>query len=484
MEAREAGRDDPAWLNLVSSLKKRLRFNRWHQPEDLRKWRNRIVQAWDKCSAGLEGWSEELKDEEDAIDISAEGVRLPTQGEDVELMLRRKLVADGLLPEGSDQGLPEPLRGGATAAQGDATGQAEGSCLDESDKTAARALVICNAQEGSSGADAALQRRRNRRPRARKRRIDLDEDVEDEEPAKKSACSRAETVASIAEVVESRQRKTQSTTSKLVRKHVSVRSVECANKSAAFTAHPSIANAEPHKWWKQKLAVAGLEVDGQQGISNSTEIILTVAVCNSAGAKEQEYDVLASQHLYELRDAFHFASDWMYDGPTRLNSACFFIDGIFYVDKRDPTALDYSVEIVDWVKATRPGLLRSHESKSMDLRFIDLEKIPFGEKCLYIHQGDLEHAVIFTNARLMHTEHDCPCRVAYPVLTFMRRYTKRRCYACLENLAIWVVIDSSRCPYNPSFWCQNCFRHFFQDAEGEYLQPIDYKVFPYLHDDL
>mmetsp|Transcript_45234 Transcript_45234/g.133911 ORF Transcript_45234/g.133911 Transcript_45234/m.133911 type:complete len:176 (+) Transcript_45234:3-530(+) len=175
----------------------------------------------------------------------------------------------------------------------------------------------------------------------------------------------------------------------------------------------------------------------------------------------------------------------MFDGITRMTSACFFIDGIFYSDRRDPAALDYSKEIVDWLKATRePSFLRAAESRSMEMRFADLDRIPFGERCCYVHQGDIEHSLYFTGARLLHPNNDCPFVEAYPVLTFMRRYTKQKCYACRQNFAIWMVLDSSRCPHNPSLWCGTCWRLFFQDEKGDYVEPVDYKVFPYLHDDL
>jgi len=241
---------------------------------------------------------------------------------------------------------------------------------------------------------------------------------------------------------------------------------------------------DPHRWWTRRLASRrfGPRAARQQAM-RSAEVVFTVAVCNSQGNKEQEFDVLGSQPLYELRDAFHFASDWMFDGPTRLKSACFFIDGVFYVDRRHPDHLDYSLEIRDWLRATREqGFIRADTSKSMEVRVGDLERIPFGERCVYIHQGDMEHSVYFTGARLLHSHDDCPYPEAYPILTFMRRYNKRLCYACRLHYAMWIVIDSSRCPHNPSYWCQTCFRHFYQDAEGKYLPPVDYKIYPYLHD--
>ncbi|CAE8721823.1 unnamed protein product, partial [Polarella glacialis] len=162
-------------------------------------------------------------------------------------------------------------------------------------------------------------------------------------------------------------------------------------------------------------------------------------------------------------------------------------NGVFYSDMRHKTSIDYSKELIGWIKATRPkepDFLKSDASKTMDIRLCDLPGgIPFGEKCCFIRQGDVEHFMYFTGARLFDPNTDCPLVEAYPCLTFMRGFSKRRCVACQQNPAIWIVLDSSRCPYNPGFWCQECFRHFFQDKDGEHIPPVDYKIFPYLHDE-
>lgn len=250
-------------------------------------------------------------------------------------------------------------------------------------------------------------------------------------------------------------------------------------------AYRNVVSSDPHGWWVDRLSSGPKQLSAmRKKIAKRTEVVVTVIVCDRDGRKEQEYDVLASQTLNDLRDAFYFVSDWMYDGITRIHSACFFIDGIFYTDTRHNSALDYSKELIEWVSEVKePGFLRATKSRSMDTRICDLQRIPFGERCVYIHQGDLEHTVVFSNARFLHSHEDCPYPEAYPILTFMKRYDKRKCYACVQNFAIYIVIDSSRCPHNPSFWCQTCFRHFFQDEDGSYIQPLDYKVFPYLHEE-
>lgn len=269
--------------------------------------------------------------------------------------------------------------------------------------------------------------------------------------------------------------------------------------------HNSVGN-NPHESWVDRIAArctgqnrlpfschSDCKAPDMRGIPpelprvHPDDVIVTVMACTSSGgsgAKEQEFDILASQHLWELRDALWFVQDFMFDGPKRAKSACFFIDGIFYSDRRHRDAVDYSVELVDFLKKTRePGYLRKETSESMEVRLCDLERIPFGERCVYIHQGDIEHNIFFTGARLVGRA-DCPLREAYPVVTFMRKYKKKRCYACQQRAAVWLVLDSSRCPHNPCWMCAVCFRRFYQDADGKrFNAPVDYKVFPYLHDE-
>mmetsp|Transcript_21931 Transcript_21931/g.46895 ORF Transcript_21931/g.46895 Transcript_21931/m.46895 type:complete len:433 (-) Transcript_21931:8-1306(-) len=243
--------------------------------------------------------------------------------------------------------------------------------------------------------------------------------------------------------------------------------------------------ARPHEWWTNRLAGPKKIARYRAAMAKANEVILTVAVCNGKGNKIEEFDVLGSQRLWELRDAFYFPSDWMFDGPTRTSSACFFIDGVFYVDRRRENHVDYAAGLIEWIQETQPpeeSMLRSDEAKSMNLRFRDLQNIPFGQKCIYIHQGDLEKNFYFTGMRLLNSHDDCPFREAYPILTFMRRWIKRKCYACVQKYAIWVVVDSPRCPYNPSYWCSDCLQHFFKEESGEWIGPLDYKIFPYLHE--
>jgi len=451
-------------------LSKAIVGRQWRHVEDFADW-----SAW--ATKTLAQLLEPLPNEVEELDISCEGARVETVEEEIEAMIRRRLLAEGF----DEIDLVED--------QGDA----EGSDHD-------------SVSEG--GADV-------RRPPAKRCRTNCPERREVVAGGDAEELERHAPIRNEKELKDDRNALIRTASGDLakaalatMKKHPrKMFTFVYANKyqGSKFYVYANAIEGSPHKQWIERIArrytaspvVARRAVVHECAPSDLSripadlprvaegEVILTVIVCNTLGHKEQEFDVLASQRLYELRDAFHFASDWMFDGPTRMKSACFFIDGAFYVDKRDPTAIDYSVELIDWLKATRePGFLKSEAaSRSMDVRISDLGQIPFGTRCAYIHQGDVEHSIYFANARLVNTNCDCPFLEAYPVLTYMRKYKKRLCFACWHNAAVWIVIGSSRCPHNPSFWCGQCFRQFFQDKDGVHVQPVDYKVFPYLHDD-
>lgn len=452
-ESRIIRRHEASQENLLDEYRKRFTNYRWvHVEEDLGAWRDRVEQALEQLApsrtTGATGGGKEGTflagggsdpPEGNDLDISVADVRLPLDTEVAEDTIQAQLRVDGFCEDGQIA----PSAAAPTEA---------------------------------AGADA--------KPLA-------------ERPVPK--------MPSFAGIRAKRMSRADTATARLVQSHGLSNLFRKANhiNVSRFYVYRNALDGNPHKRWIERVSArcsgqictdenADREcqapdlsrIPAELPQVRAGEVILTVAVCNTLGFREQEFDVLSSQHLYELRDAFHFVSDWMFDGPSRMKSACFFIDGIFYIDKRDESAIDYSEALIPWLQNKRgPDFLRADKPRSMNVKFGDLVRIPFGEPCIYIHQGDIEHRLYFTGARLFHPNNDCPLVEAYPVLTFMRRYVKRRCYACWQNPAMWLVLNSTRCPHNPSFWCGTCFRHFFQDAKGEFLPPVDYLVFPYLHDD-
>eukprot|EP00438_Fugacium_kawagutii_P013889 Skav219728 [mRNA] locus=scaffold301:247892:249164:- [translate_table: standard] len=214
----------------------------------------------------------------------------------------------------------------------------------------------------------------------------------------------------------------------------------------------------------------------------SDEVIFTVSVCDETdGSKMQEFDILGSQALYELKDAFHFVSDWMYDGPTRMHSGCMCIGSWLFSDRRHKASKDYAPDLFEHLCEHRPGFREVGGFITMDLLMKEMI-IPFGVQCCYVRQGDIEHPMYFTNVRKFNPSCDCPFVESYPILTYMRTHYKRYCSACAQNQATWVVHGSSRVPVDPLYICYTCYNRFFKDKNGELLKPVDYTVFPYLHD--
>eukprot|EP00931_Biecheleriopsis_adriatica_P059354 TRINITY_DN35505_c0_g1_i3.p1 TRINITY_DN35505_c0_g1~~TRINITY_DN35505_c0_g1_i3.p1 ORF type:complete len:532 (+),score=97.54 TRINITY_DN35505_c0_g1_i3:29-1597(+) len=427
----------------------------WKQTEEVAAWGERSRSLLERLKAPPPA---SLEQAELAADVDTSGVRLISATEIVQQMIEHRLHKEGLLD--SDE-----------------------SCNEEGDEEAL---------------PAAKKRKVSRTlPAKRMKKLKIgSKDIEREAP-----------ILEYKEVLAERWLRCCSETAKLLQDPPRSQDWHVANKSSgkntcAMQVFENCVRGSPLKRWLHRIKAryTGRHVIDKASDRECTppeiqavpaevarvasdEVIVTVCVCTTDGSKEQEYEMLASQTLYELRDAFYFVGDWMFDGPTRLGSACMFIDGAFYSDMRHETSIDYSKELIESIKVTGCCALKEEPARTMDVSLRNLGRIPFGEKCCYIRQGDMEHFMYFTGARTFDANNDCPFMEAYPCLTFMREYRKRKCIACLQNNAVWVVQDSSRCPENPGFWCQECFRHFFQDKDGEYITPVDYKVFPYLHDD-
>ncbi|GES89716.1 snRNA-activating protein complex subunit 3-like [Rhizophagus clarus] len=159
------------------------------------------------------------------------------------------------------------------------------------------------------------------------------------------------------------------------------------------------------------------------------EVVLSVAFYNQSNpssrsqsnppSRTQEFLVLGSQPLTALRDAFYCVSDFykqeVSELPASVNAlnspeekklgGYFFIEDVFYNDCRDKNALDYSKTIVEWVnkneRYTHPGLGLYQRKNMNEVIFSDLS-IRLNQPYLFVHKGDCEHAIVFTDLRLWH----------------------------------------------------------------------------------
>ncbi|ESO10957.1 hypothetical protein HELRODRAFT_137173, partial [Helobdella robusta] len=121
---------------------------------------------------------------------------------------------------------------------------------------------------------------------------------------------------------------------------------------------------------------------------------------------------LGSNYLTQLRDKIYCSSDLVVnedykfdpDAPISTTtkdiykSGFLFIEGTFYNDFRHEGSIDYSLSMKEWAEE-RPEIVGPFKYESMDgVKFLDLT-IRIGQPYLYMHQGNCEHLIIFTDLR-------------------------------------------------------------------------------------
>eukprot|EP00771_Trimastix_marina_P004157 gnl/Trimastix_PCT/898.p1 GENE.gnl/Trimastix_PCT/898~~gnl/Trimastix_PCT/898.p1 ORF type:complete len:351 (-),score=112.88 gnl/Trimastix_PCT/898:17-1069(-) len=213
------------------------------------------------------------------------------------------------------------------------------------------------------------------------------------------------------------------------------------------------------------------------------EVLLTVALYHaSKPMKQQEFQVLGSQPLTALRDRLYCLSDYLLDGQ-QCRSGYFFIENVFYNDMRAPDSQDHSKLIIDWVgennRFTQPGLGVFAQKKMEDTTFLDLT-LRIGAPYLYCHQGNCEHAIVFTEIRLVNSG-DMQNFNAYPRHIFQAKIRRRKCKICDIFPARYVTYGDRMATEDPFFYCEHCYRPLHYDAAGRILYS-DFEVFPYYHE--
>ncbi|KAL3866364.1 hypothetical protein ACJMK2_043669 [Sinanodonta woodiana] len=202
---------------------------------------------------------------------------------------------------------------------------------------------------------------------------------------------------------------------------------------------------------------------------------------------EHSFLVLGHEKLTELRDYIRCTNDLAIPGDQSdfpdcvmhnyakdiFKSGFFYIEGTFYNDTRESDCRDYSQNIIKWAKEKNLGQMESHLME--ECTFLDL-KIRLGQPYVYVHQGDCEHIIIFSDIRLLSSEDPQDTR-EYPFLTFRIRSRRNVCKVCMTRTAKWVVYDSEYAPENPCFFCDQCFRPLHYDING--IKKGEFKAYKY-----
>ncbi|RWS15657.1 snRNA-activating protein complex subunit 3-like isoform X1 [Dinothrombium tinctorium] len=195
---------------------------------------------------------------------------------------------------------------------------------------------------------------------------------------------------------------------------------------------------------------------------------------------DREIMVLSSQYLTELRDKYHCVSDIASLGDCSDNpslsktksagdiykSGFFFIGNIFYNDMRDNSNIDYSQIIIEWSQEAGRGIGPFKSANMESTKFEDLE-IQLGYPYVYVHQGNCEHLLVFTDLRLFVPQSDSRCLKDYPKILATNKRIPIKCGGCNLNTAKWLTRGNKRLPEEQFFFCDTCFRSFNYDENNK-----------------
>jgi len=186
----------------------------------------------------------------------------------------------------------------------------------------------------------------------------------------------------------------------------------------------------------------------------------------------QEVWCLGNHTLADLRDYIWCACDLNIVGAQQVDtvhkpavrardkykSGLIYIDGTFYVDRRDRNNIDYSEVIRKWAEDPKREV-GPFEVGSMEETRLDSLKLRLGYPYLYIHQGDHEHLLSFTDVRLLSPTD--PQRVTdYPLIRSLGNQAAKYCMICQSSVAVWVTMNNIRVPEDPFFFCAYCYKQF------------------------
>ncbi|XP_051133986.1 snRNA-activating protein complex subunit [Andrographis paniculata] len=223
--------------------------------------------------------------------------------------------------------------------------------------------------------------------------------------------------------------------------------------------------------------------------------------------KTQEFLVLGQQFLTEVKDKIYCSTDDLMKKDGKHNpSGYFLIEDVFFNDTRDPSAVDYSKPILDWLENSKDDALEkweyvtsgvSHQKqkallgsekkqhlprlKSTEMQTTRFRDIRFrvGAGYIYCHQGDCKHVIVIRNMRLINSE-DVQNRAAYPLTTYQPKLRYRKCSVCKIYRAEKMTIDDKWAGSNPCYFCNVCY-YMLHYGDGMLLYG-DYRVYDCHHD--
>lgn len=182
----------------------------------------------------------------------------------------------------------------------------------------------------------------------------------------------------------------------------------------------------------------------------------------------EEFECLGSNYLTDLRDKiscvckkkrfFDVSDNPSAELPGKTTDpAYFFINNIFYNDRRNPENPDYSEVIRTWAKKA-VGLKDIHfdVAQMETTRFLDLT-VSIGFPQLYQHHGNCEHVFTISQIEVVAPGVQCVQRQMYPRLCSFGYFNNRVCNMCGTRRYTFIVTKSDRQLHDPAYICNKCF---------------------------
>ncbi|KAF7259508.1 hypothetical protein EG68_02793 [Paragonimus skrjabini miyazakii] len=196
----------------------------------------------------------------------------------------------------------------------------------------------------------------------------------------------------------------------------------------------------------------------------------------------QRIVLLGSQTLANLKDAIKCPQDkvWLGDCSDALDdpelhipaerlykSAYFFIERTFYDDLRHPGTTSISEPVLKWVQSKEEfDSSGPYVSSTMDAVNLNDLTIHVGKPYYYVHQGNCEHVIIFSDVSIIDRE-ACQSRESFPMLTGRNYIRPLRCAACKRLPTRWLASNcGDLLPTDPCPLCDVCIRLLLYDSAG------------------
>ena len=258
---------------------------------------------------------------------------------------------------------------------------------------------------------------------------------------------------------------------------------------------------------KEKEKETGRGREGERGrldlmeAVQPDETILSIGVFHPAKPtrKMQEIIVLGSQKLTVLKDKVVCQRDEIAKNRgLKVPSSFFFINGCFYNDMRDKDAIQYSDEVMQFIKHKQSqkhykygnsgNQIKKEGDHQNDYQFSTrrMEDVSFNELDLklgggcpyvYCHQGCCEHRLAFLDLRLAHPKLDRKPVSDYPYVVYQKFERRHRCMVCGIYEGKFVTYEDIKATCSPCIFCDECYHFLHTGQDGKPL--YECKVFEY-----